>query len=86
MKGALGLGGEVGARVPAGVGLGFRWRRQISAWQLTLLLFCDRAGIDLPAAIRRKLRKNAANYPVEVVRGTSERPPRTVKKRTPRRR
>jgi len=53
---------------------------------ITLLLFCDRTGIDLPSAIRSKLRKNAENYPADVVRGSSERPPRGVKTRSPRRR
>ncbi len=30
---------------------------------ITLLMFCDRAGIDLPAAIEAKLHKNAEKYP-----------------------
>lgn len=40
---------------------------------ITLLMFCDRANIDLLAAMRRKLRKNAEKYPVDVVRGRHER-------------
>ena len=31
---------------------------------ITLLMFCDRAGIDLRAAIPAKLAKNAIKYPV----------------------
>ncbi|MCB9597434.1 MAG: hypothetical protein H6719_32230 [Sandaracinaceae bacterium] len=31
---------------------------------ITLLMFCDRAGIDLAAAIPRKLDKNALRYPI----------------------
>src|SRR5574343_15601 len=36
---------------------------------LYLLLIADKAGIDLAAAARAKLRKNAAKYPVEKARG-----------------
>jgi len=35
-----------------------------------LLLFCYEAGIDLPAASRRKMLKNAAKYPVEKAKGS----------------
>jgi len=31
---------------------------------ITLLMFCDRVGIDLAVAIPRKLEKNAERYPV----------------------
>jgi len=31
---------------------------------ITLLMFCDRVGIDLPSAIEAKLDKNALRYPV----------------------
>jgi NTP pyrophosphatase (non-canonical NTP hydrolase) len=37
---------------------------------LYLLLIADRAGIDLEAAARAKLVKNAAKYPVERFRGS----------------
>src|SRR5512138_1735270 len=43
---------------------------------IALLLLCDRAGIDLTSAIRAKLEVNRRNYPVELARGTSSRPPR----------
>ena len=36
---------------------------------ITLLMFCDRVGIDLPAAIARKVAKNAERYPADAVRG-----------------
>ena len=32
---------------------------------ITLLMFCDRVGIDLAEAIPKKLAKNAERYPVE---------------------
>ena len=48
---------------------------------ITLLLFCERAGIDLAAAIRRKMATNRANYPVAESRGRAERPPRPAPKR-----
>lgn len=32
---------------------------------ITLLMFCDRVGIDLEDAIPRKLAKNAGRYPIE---------------------
>jgi NTP pyrophosphatase (non-canonical NTP hydrolase) len=38
---------------------------------LYLLLIADAAGIDLPAAARAKLEKNAGKYPVEKCRGVS---------------
>ena len=43
---------------------------------IALLLFCDRAGIDLASAIREKLEVNRRNYPVELSRGHSARPDR----------
>ena len=36
---------------------------------LCLLNFCDRADVDLEAALRSKLQRAAAKYPVEQVRG-----------------
>jgi dCTP diphosphatase len=39
---------------------------------ITLLMFCDRAEIDLPSAIRAKMEKNRAKYPVERARGRHE--------------
>ncbi len=38
---------------------------------LYLLLIADKAGIDLEAAARAKLEKNAAKYPVDKAYGTS---------------
>ncbi len=43
---------------------------------ITLLLFCDRAGIDLVAAMRDKIARNHDRYPADEVRGSWERPPR----------
>lgn len=37
---------------------------------LYLLLIAETAGIDLPAAARTKLAKNAEKYPVELARGS----------------
>lgn len=36
---------------------------------ITLLMFADRAGLDLVACMRDKLAKNDAKYPAERVRG-----------------
>ena len=38
---------------------------------LYLLLICERAGIDLPAAAARKIELNAAKYPVDKARGNA---------------
>jgi NTP pyrophosphatase (non-canonical NTP hydrolase) len=40
---------------------------------ITLLMFCDRVGIDLAEAMRAKLAVNRAKYPVERVRGRHDR-------------
>lgn len=36
---------------------------------VTLLMFVDRVGIDLPAAMLRKIKKNAEKYPVDAWKG-----------------
>lgn len=41
---------------------------------IALLLFCDRAGIDLYHAITDKMILNRKHYPVELSRGYAERP------------
>jgi NTP pyrophosphatase (non-canonical NTP hydrolase) len=41
---------------------------------IALLLFCDRAGIDLIGAIHRKIDINAKNYPIDSSRGRANRP------------
>lgn len=41
---------------------------------MSLLLLCDRIGVDLAEAMRKKLRRNEERYPVEASRGRSERP------------
>lgn len=41
---------------------------------IALLLFCDRAGIDLVQAIHHKIDINATNYPVASSRGHAGRP------------
>ena len=41
---------------------------------LTLLLLCERTGIDLVDAMRAKLEVNRGRYPVERSRGKAERP------------
>ncbi len=43
---------------------------------IALLLFCDRAGIDLPSAVRAKLEVNGRNYPIALSHGSSARPTR----------
>jgi dCTP diphosphatase len=41
---------------------------------ITVLLFCDRIGLDPAAAVQQKLAKNAKKYPVELSRGRAQRP------------
>jgi dCTP diphosphatase len=41
---------------------------------LSLLLLCDRTGIDLVAAMRDKLAANRLKYPAERARGRAEKP------------
>jgi dCTP diphosphatase len=41
---------------------------------ISLLLLCDRTGIDLGRAMRDKLAKNRTRYPADQVRGKSDRP------------
>jgi dCTP diphosphatase len=43
---------------------------------IALLLFCDRAGIDLERAIAAKIDANARKYPVELSRGHARTPGR----------
>ena len=39
---------------------------------ISLLNFCEAAGIDLSAAVEAKMARNAAKYPVEAARGRME--------------
>ena len=39
---------------------------------ICLLAFCDRTGIDLAAAVERKVAANALRYPVDEARGRME--------------
>ena len=41
---------------------------------IALVLLCDRIGLDLVAAMRDKLARNRAKYPVETSRGRADRP------------
>jgi NTP pyrophosphatase (non-canonical NTP hydrolase) len=41
---------------------------------ISLLLLCDRVGIDLVEAISEKISINARNYPVDVSKGRDSRP------------
>jgi len=41
---------------------------------IAILLFCQRAGIDLLSAIEKKIELNEINYPVALSKGRSERP------------
>ncbi len=50
---------------------------------ITLLLFCERTGIDILDAIGTKLRANAERYPTESSRGIAGRPPRAIKSEGP---
>jgi dCTP diphosphatase len=48
--------------------------REAADIAIALLLFCNRAGIDLLQAVERKIELNEENYPVELTKGRSERP------------
>jgi len=52
--------------------------REIGDITIALLLFCERAGIDVLSAAARKLELNSANYPVALSKGRAERPPASV--------
>jgi dCTP diphosphatase len=49
---------------------------EIADVAISLLLLCNRTGIDLPRAILDKLKVNRRNYPVESARGRADRPSR----------
>lgn len=51
-----------------------RLEREIGDVGIALILLCDRAGIDLLGAVERKIEVNATNYPVDLVKGNSNRP------------
>lgn len=51
-----------------------RIENEVGDVAISLLLFCDRIGIDVIAAAEQKLRLNAANYPVANSKGKSDRP------------
>jgi len=53
-----------------------RVEAEVADVAIALLLFCDRAGIDIPSAVRAKLEVNRRNYPVELSKGSSARPER----------
>ena len=40
---------------------------------IALLMFCDRIGIDLVTAVKKKIEINSSNYPPERSRGRAER-------------
>ena len=48
--------------------------QEVADVAIALLLFCDRSGIDLLDAVKRKIDLNEVNYPVESAKGRSERP------------
>ena len=51
-----------------------RLEREIGDVGIALILLCERTGIDLLGAVERKIELNATNYPVDLVKGKSERP------------
>jgi dCTP diphosphatase len=52
----------------------FKVEEEAADVAIALLLFCDRAGIDLLAAVDRKIDLNEVHYPVALSKGRSERP------------
>jgi NTP pyrophosphatase (non-canonical NTP hydrolase) len=53
-----------------------RVEREAADVAIALLLLCDRVGIDLVDAIRRKIGENGKKYPVKLSRGRADRPRR----------
>ena len=51
-----------------------RVKEEVADVGIALLLFCDRVGIDLVDAIRRKIEINRLNYPIDKSKGRSGRP------------
>jgi len=51
-----------------------RLRAEAADVAISLLLLCDRAGIELQQAILDKLEVNRRNYPAELTRGRADRP------------
>jgi dCTP diphosphatase len=51
-----------------------RIEREIGDVAIALFLFCERTGIALLDAVERKIELNRMNYPVDLVRGKSDRP------------
>ena len=51
-----------------------RLEREIGDVGIALILLCDRVAIDFLGAIERKIELNAMNYPVNLVKGKSDRP------------
>jgi dCTP diphosphatase len=57
-------GGEARARI----------EDEIGDVGIALVLLCERIGVDLVAAMRAKVERNRARYPVEAARGRADRP------------
>ena len=51
-----------------------RVERELADVAIALLLFSERANIDLLAAVERKMDLNATNYPADLAKGRSDRP------------
>jgi NTP pyrophosphatase (non-canonical NTP hydrolase) len=51
-----------------------RITQEVADVGVTLLLLCDRVGIDLVGAMRAKIAVNRQNYPIERSRGKAGRP------------
>jgi len=49
-------------------------QHEVADVAIALLLFCDRAGIDLYAAVGEKIELNSQRYPNDRAKGKSERP------------
>lgn len=55
-----------------------RLQQEVGDVGISLLLFCDKLGIDLVDAIERKVAMNETNYPIGNSRGRAERPGTSV--------
>lgn len=50
--------------------------QEVADVAISLLMLCDRAGLDLEEEIAKKLEINRRNYPVQKVKGSALRPAR----------
>lgn len=51
-----------------------RIENEIADIAISLILLCDRTGVDLLSAVDRKIDQNEVSYPIDMSKGRAERP------------